>query len=118
MKAAISVLASRQGRKFFVMGDMGELGDNAEAIHIAIGEFAKRAGVDRLYTLGAMSELATRSFGDAGRHFNSVEALASAVSAEAGAGATVLVKGSRFMRMERVVEALGAISETTAKGGS
>ncbi|HEY5928935.1 MAG TPA: UDP-N-acetylmuramoyl-tripeptide--D-alanyl-D-alanine ligase [Burkholderiales bacterium] len=117
MKAAISVLASRQGRKLFVMGDMGELGENAEAIHIAIGEFAKRAGVDRLYTLGAMSELATRSFGDAGRHFSSVEALASAVSAEAGAGATVLVKGSRFMRMERVVEALGAISETTAKGG-
>ena len=50
------------------MGDMGELGDNAESIHTAIGEFAKRAGVDRLYALGAMSELSVRSFGDAGRH--------------------------------------------------
>lgn len=117
MKAAISVLASRKGKKFFVMGDMGELGENAEAMHMSIGEFAKRAGVDRLFALGAMSALAVRSFGDPGRHFDSVEDLAHAVSEEAGAGATVLVKGSRFMRMERVVEALGATGDGTAGNG-
>lgn len=125
MKAAIAVLASRKGRKLFVMGDMGELGENAEAMHMSIGEFAKRAGLDRLFALGVMSALAVRSFGDAGRHFDSVEGLALAVSEEAGPEATVLVKGSRFMRMERVVEALGATSdgnagygEKTAKGGA
>lgn len=117
MKAAISVLVSRKGKKLFVMGDMGELGDNAEAMHAAIGEFAKRAGVDRLYALGAMSELAARSFGEAGGHFTSVEELASAVSREAGPGSTVLVKGSRFMRMERVVEALGIPSDGKAGNG-
>ena len=125
MKAAISVLASRKGKKIFVMGDMGELGENAEAMHLSIGEFAKRAGLDRLFALGDMSALAVRSFGDAGRHFESVEALALAVSEEAGPEANVLVKGSRFMRMERVVEALGATGdgkagngEKTAKGGA
>lgn len=117
MKAAISVLASRKGKKLFVMGDMGELGDNAEAMHAAVGEFAKRAGVDHLYALGAASELAARSFGEAGSHFNSVEALAAAVSREAGPGSTVLVKGSRFMRMERIVEALGATGEGKAANG-
>ncbi len=124
MKAAISVLASRKGERLFVMGDMGELGENAEAMHLSIGEFAKRAGVDRLFALGAMSALAARSFGDCGRHFSSVEDLALAVAETATADSTVLVKGSRFMRMERVVEALGAADdgkagngETTAKGG-
>lgn len=125
MKAAISVLGSRKGKKIFVMGDMGELGENAEAMHLSIGEFAKRAGLDRLFALGDMSALAVRSFGDAGRHFDSVEALALAVSEEAGPEANVLVKGSRFMRMERVVAALGATGdgkavngEKTAKGGA
>jgi UDP-N-acetylmuramoyl-tripeptide--D-alanyl-D-alanine ligase len=125
MKAAISVLASREGRKLFVMGDMGELGENAEAMHLSIGEFAKRAGVDRLFAFGAMSALAARSFGDSGRHFGSVQDLALAVTEAATPDSTVLVKGSRFMGMERVVEALGAAGdgkagngEKTAKGGA
>jgi UDP-N-acetylmuramoyl-tripeptide--D-alanyl-D-alanine ligase len=124
MKAAISVLAARSGPKFFVMGDMGELGGDAEAMHESIGEFAKRAGVDALFALGDMSAAAARSFGDKGRHFTGVDELAAAVAAVAGEGAAVLVKGSRFMRMERVVEALGAMPEEgaavpdAAKGGA
>jgi len=118
MRAAVSVLAARKGRRLFVMGDMGELGNDAEAMHASIGEFAKRAGVDDLFALGAMSAVAVRSFGDRGRHFESVEDLARAVAGAAGADATILVKGSRFMRMERVVEALGAVTEKTAKGGA
>ncbi|HWA11643.1 MAG TPA: UDP-N-acetylmuramoyl-tripeptide--D-alanyl-D-alanine ligase [Burkholderiales bacterium] len=118
MKAAISVLAARSGAKLFVMGDMGELGEGAEDLHAAIGEFARRAGVDRLYALGRMSAAAVRSFGAQARHFESLEALAAAVAADAGTDDTILVKGSRFMRMERVVEALAGQSENAAKGGA
>jgi UDP-N-acetylmuramoyl-tripeptide--D-alanyl-D-alanine ligase len=113
MKAAISVLAARPGMKLFVMGDMGELGPGAESMHVAVGEFARLAGIDRMYALGDMSAAATRAFGANGRHFDAVEALAAAVREDAGANATVLVKGSRFMRMERVVAALTG----TAQGG-
>ena len=73
---------------------------------------------DELYALGPVSAVAARSFGERGRHFESVEALARAVAAAAGADVTILVKGSRFMRMERVVEALGVAPEKAAKGGA
>lgn len=118
MRAAVSVLAARRGRRLFVMGDMGELGEHAQEMHASIGEFARRAGIDELYALGEMSAIAARSFGEHGTHFDSVEALVAALAPGAGADATVLVKGSRFMRMERVVEALGAAPAKTAKGGA
>lgn len=118
MRAAISVLAARGGRRLFVMGDMGELGEHAQEMHDSIGEFARRAGVDELYALGEMSAMAARSFGEHGRHFDSVEALVAALAPRAGADATILVKGSRYMRMERVVEALGVVPERAAKGGA
>ncbi len=63
MKAAIAVLAAYPGRKFFVMGDMGELGAGAEAMHASIGEFARRSGVNVMFALGDMSAVAARSFG-------------------------------------------------------
>jgi phytoene dehydrogenase-like protein len=63
MKAGIEVLANVDARRWLVMGDMGELGDNAEAMHETIGEFAKRAGVRALFALGDMSAAAARSFG-------------------------------------------------------
>lgn len=118
MRAAVSVLAATRGRRVFVMGDMGELGGDAEAMHASIGEFAKRAGVDELFALGTMSTVAARSFGEGGRHFDSVEALVQAVAGVAGADATILVKGSRFMRMERVAEALATVGEKAGKGGA
>jgi UDP-N-acetylmuramoyl-tripeptide--D-alanyl-D-alanine ligase len=119
MKAAIAVLAAHAGRKVFVMGDMGELGDTASAMHAAIGVFAKRAGVERLFALGVLSEEAVRGFGGGGAHFATVEDLVAAVTGVLGRDTTLLIKGSRFMRMERVVEALGAVNgEETAKGGA
>jgi UDP-N-acetylmuramoyl-tripeptide--D-alanyl-D-alanine ligase len=116
MRAAISVLASRPGHRIFVMGDMGELGGDAETMHVSIGQFAKRAGVDSLLALGAMSAHAARAFGDHGTHFDSVEELAFAAAGEAVAGTTILVKGSRFMRMERVVDALDAMGNGAMAG--
>ncbi len=117
MRAAIAVLAAYPGHTFFVMGDMGELGVNAEVMHAAIGEFAKRAGVHAMLALGEMSAAAVRGFGEGARHFSSVDELVGALSGALEHGSTVLVKGSRFMRMERVVEALGAVNgESVMKG--
>lgn len=119
MKAAIAVLAAHAGRKIFVMGDMGELGDTAAAMHAAIGAFAKHAGVDRLFALGDLSAKAVHGFGDGGAHFATIEELVAAIAGVLGRDTTLLIKGSRFMRMERVVEALGAVNgEQTAKGGA
>ena len=117
MQAAIAVLAAYPGRTFFVMGDMGELGANAEAMHASIGEFAKRSGVHTMFALGEMSVAAVRSFGGGARHFSSADELVGALSSRLEHGSTVLVKGSRFMRMERIVEALGAVNGESAMKG-
>ena len=105
-RAAIAVMALAPGRKLFVLGDMGELGPDAAALHAGIGEAARAAGVDRLYTLGELSRRAAQSFGAGARHFEEAADLAAAVKADLSPQATVLVKGSRFMKMERVVAAL------------
>jgi len=108
--AAISVLAAARGRRVLVLGDMGELGADAAALHAEVGDFAKAAGIDALYALGTQSAHAVASFGANGRHFDSVQELVDAIRPELGAQVTVLVKGSRFMQMERVVAALAAPS--------
>lgn len=106
MRAAISVLANMPGQKVFVMGDMGELGTDAAALHIEIGMEAKKAGISRLYTLGEMSLGAASAFGAGAVHSDSAEALSKTLKDTLNGDTTVLVKGSRFMRMERVVETL------------
>jgi UDP-N-acetylmuramoyl-tripeptide--D-alanyl-D-alanine ligase len=106
MQAALRVLAEERGRKVFVMGDMGELGEQSEAMHAEVGRFAKEAGVDALMALGEGARHAVQSFGRGASHFDDAESLRKAVEREAAAGAAILVKGSRFMRMERIAEAL------------
>ncbi|HEX9433779.1 MAG TPA: UDP-N-acetylmuramoyl-tripeptide--D-alanyl-D-alanine ligase [Burkholderiales bacterium] len=108
MKAALRVLVDEPGRKVFVMGDMGELGGDAEAMHAEVGTFAREAGVDALMALGEASTHAVQAFGKGAMHFRDLDALVKAASREAAAGATILVKGSRFMQMERVADALAA----------
>jgi UDP-N-acetylmuramoyl-tripeptide--D-alanyl-D-alanine ligase len=103
--AAIEVLAAAAGRKVFVLGDMGELGEDAAELHKKIGALARESRIDALYTLGDLSRRAAEEFGN-GRHFEALEPLVAALEQELGKDVTVLVKGSRFMRMERVVEAL------------
>ncbi|XDZ52950.1 UDP-N-acetylmuramoyl-tripeptide--D-alanyl-D-alanine ligase [Neisseriaceae bacterium CLB008] len=106
MKAALQVLAQFEAPRVFVMGDMGELGDGAEALHVEVGLFAKEVGIERLYALGPLSQAAVNAFGLGAEHFDDVAALIEAVQQTTPADATVLVKGSRFMKMERVVKAL------------
>jgi UDP-N-acetylmuramoyl-tripeptide--D-alanyl-D-alanine ligase len=114
MKAALKVLGQAPGRKVFVMGDMGELGEGAVQMHAQVGACAHAAGADALYALGIASVHAAEAFGSGGRHFDSLDGLLAALEPELTPGATVLVKGSRFMAMERVAS---AIAELGAAGG-
>jgi UDP-N-acetylmuramoyl-tripeptide--D-alanyl-D-alanine ligase len=103
LRAAIAVLAQATGKRMLVLGDMGELGENAAAFHAEIGVAARQSGVEKLFALGELSRDAVRKFGSGAQHFESIEDLQNALDAELGADTTVLVKGSRFMKMERVV---------------
>ena len=106
VRAAIDVLAAAPGERWLALGDMGEVGDAGPQFHREIGAYARAAGIARLYAAGPLSREAAAAFGEAAVHFESVEALAQALGALARSDVTVLVKGSRFMRMERVVSAL------------
>jgi UDP-N-acetylmuramoyl-tripeptide--D-alanyl-D-alanine ligase len=106
VRAAIDVLTSQAGRAVLVLGDMGEVGEQGEAFHDEIGRYAKSKGVARLLATGPLSARAAHAFGEGASHFAQVEALVAAAVDDAAPGAVVLVKGSRFMRMERVVAAL------------
>ena len=103
VRAAIDVLARAPGRKLLVLGDMGEVGDQGSDFHIEIGAYARDRGIDALYALGELAAHAVRAFGEGGRHYAGIEALLVDVGTALGSQAAVLVKGSRFMQMERVV---------------
>ena len=104
--AAIEVLTQAKGQKILVLGDMGELGIEASKMHAEMGAAARKLGVTQLYALGELSSYAVKEFGAGARHFQSDEALLEALKKELAADCTVLVKGSRFMKMERVVKEL------------
>ncbi|MEO8676911.1 MAG: UDP-N-acetylmuramoyl-tripeptide--D-alanyl-D-alanine ligase [Casimicrobiaceae bacterium] len=106
VRAAIDVLGAAPSPKWLVLGDMGEVGAQGPAFHREVGAFAHAAGIDRLLTTGTLAAEAGLAFGAGADHFSTVDALARHVVAEAGPDVTLLVKGSRFMRMERVVAAL------------
>lgn len=106
MAAAVEVLAATVGNKILVMGDMGELGAGAELLHARIGEQARQAGVDHLLTYGKLSESAARAFGQHAQHFDDKKELTDALKQSLDVDITVLVKGSRFMRMEEIVRAI------------
>jgi len=99
-RAAVDVLAELPGPRLLVLGDMGEVGDQGPQFHAEVGEHARACGIEQLFTLGEQSA------GMRGQHFADIESLNAAVLAQLPAVASVLVKGSRFMKMERVVEAI------------
>jgi UDP-N-acetylmuramoyl-tripeptide--D-alanyl-D-alanine ligase len=106
VRAAIEVLAAAPAPRWLVLGDMGEVGAQGPAWHHEVGNYARESGIDRLLAAGTQAAEAAAAFGPGAEHFASVAELAARVATEAAPGVTVLVKGSRFMRMERVVAAL------------
>ena len=105
MHAAIDVLAGLPGPRLLVMGDMGEVGSQGQQFHAEAGLYARREGINHLFTLGELSALASDSFGG-GVHFTAADMLFAAVIELLPRVGCVLVKGSRFMQMERVVAAV------------
>lgn len=103
MQAGIDVLATLPGEHWFVMGDMGELGDHARASHVELGRYARDRGVQRLFATGPLSTLAVEAFGAGATWYPDTEALARALASQLHPGVTLLVKGSRSNRLERVV---------------
>ncbi|MBS0338075.1 MAG: UDP-N-acetylmuramoyl-tripeptide--D-alanyl-D-alanine ligase [Proteobacteria bacterium] len=106
VRAAIDVLAAAPGRTVLVLGDMGEVGDEGPDFHSEIGRYARDRGIGSVLALGESTAHTVAAFGQGARHFATLDDLAEALERVRGAGTTVLVKGSRFMRMERVVAAL------------
>lgn len=106
VRAAIDVLAGEPKPGVLVLGDMGEVGEDGPAYHREVGGYARERGVARLLALGPACAQAVAAFGDGAEHFADVSALTACARELDAPGTTLLVKGSRFMRMERVVAAL------------
>lgn len=104
--AGIEVLRNAGGETILVLGDMAELGDMAPAIHKRVGELAKRYAVTRLFTLGQLAANASQGYGKGARHYDNVQLLVEDLVDCLNADVTVLIKGSRVMRMENVVEGI------------
>jgi UDP-N-acetylmuramoyl-tripeptide--D-alanyl-D-alanine ligase len=107
--AAIAVLASLPGPRWLILGDMGEVGSEGPRFHAEVGAAARDAGIEHVWAAGALSTHA-----GADRHFGTTAALLEALSTEWPAAASILVKGSRFMKMEQVVRTLSAAGQQGA----
>ena len=114
MRAALEVLAELPGPRLMVMGDMGEVGDQGPRFHDEAGRHARALGIEKLFTLGEQSQNAAAAFGGA-KVFSGMDELAAGVLAELPVVGSVLVKGSRFMKMERVVQAITAHAQDQAQ---
>jgi UDP-N-acetylmuramoyl-tripeptide--D-alanyl-D-alanine ligase len=106
VRAAIDVLAAKSGKRYLVLGDMGEMGAEAKPLHAGIGDYAKLANLDGLFALGTLTEETVMALGANGWHFDTLEELVHEIDQRLAPNVTVLVKGSRFMKMERVVQKL------------
>ena len=106
VQMGIKVLARYQGKRILVLGDMAELGENVAEMHANIGLFAKDAGIDALFALGENSQPACKAFGEKAKHFDRAEQLIETLEKTIDNNTTILIKGSRAMKMERIVQAL------------
>lgn len=106
MRAALSVLAGFSGKKIFVMGDMFELGEGSSEVHEQIGREAKQYGIDKMFGVGEATAFAVKGFGQGATHYSDKSLLLKDLNKILDKNSVVLVKGSRGMRMEEIVNAL------------
>jgi UDP-N-acetylmuramoyl-tripeptide--D-alanyl-D-alanine ligase len=116
VRAAIELLASFAAPRVLVLGDMGEVGSHGPEFHREVGAHARARGIESLYAMGTMTKETVAAFGAGARHFDDLGALLDALMPCLNAATTVLVKGSRFMRMERVVKSLTESEQGQAEG--
>ncbi|MCU7555526.1 UDP-N-acetylmuramoyl-tripeptide--D-alanyl-D-alanine ligase [Alteromonas sp. ASW11-19] len=111
VNAAIDTLATFSGLRVMVLGDMAELGEKARYYHEKVGDYAQQQGIHYLFTVGVLSQSASSVFGNNGQHFSDIEALMAEMEnrlLHEQRDISILVKGSRSSRMERVVAAIEA----------
>ena len=118
VRVGLEVLAQIPRRRWLVLGDMAELGEFAAASHREIGEAARTLGVERLYSYGALAALAADGFGAGAERFEDATALQRALSQALEPSVTLLVKGSRVNRLERLVESLAPEAAEGSAGGT
>ena len=106
VRAGLEVLRSLTGATWLVLGDMAELGESSQDSHAHIGTYARDCGVKRMFAVGPLSSRAVETFGPGGEWFADSDSLTRRLQAELSPGVTVLIKGSRINRLERVVQAL------------
>ena len=111
------MLASQDGEPWLVMGDMKELGSDSRKLHAELGDAARSLGVKRLFALGEATASTVDAFGDDATHFNSRDELINTLRAELRPGVICLVKGSRSMGMEHVVQAISNGQESREATG-
>jgi UDP-N-acetylmuramoyl-tripeptide--D-alanyl-D-alanine ligase len=115
VRAATDVLASLPAPRWLLLADMGEVGERGPQFHAEVGAYARERGIESLWCAGELSAHAATAYGPTARHFKDVQALLAALaSGRAPDCGAVLVKGSRFMKMERVVQALQALEARDA----
>ena len=108
VRAAIDLLAAAPAPRVLVLGDMGEVGARGPEFHREMGQYARERGIGSLFAMGPATRETVQAFGAGAAHFDNIDALIAALRRSLQAGTTVLIKGSRFMQMERVVHALAA----------
>jgi UDP-N-acetylmuramyl pentapeptide synthase len=115
VRAAIEVLASLPGPRWLLLGDMGEVGTQGPAFHAEVGAYARERGIEEFWAVGTLCAHA-----GAHRHFNDAPALLAALSSAgaAPAAASVLIKGSRFMQMDKVVDPVVQALRQAAEGSA
>lgn len=111
LSAALEVLVQCAGERYLALGDMGELGEDSAALHIQAGNEIRDAGVDRLYAIGDLSRNSVTAFGERALHFHQHDDLIACLREKLKRGVTLLVKGSRAMHMEQIIEALSDVDK-------
>ena len=112
LKVALDVLKEYPGEHLLALGDMGELGDASEKLHLDAGEQARESGVNKLYAIGKFGKLSAQSFGENGYVFEDQPSMISEIGNNLSKEVTLLVKGSRLMQMENIVNALAVNGES------
>lgn len=111
-KQALATLASFSGKHWLVLGDFGELGADSEQLHQQMGSDAKQAGVERLLTIGTDSKKASQAYGKSAEHFNDIDVLKETLIRDLSSDVVCLIKGSRFMQLDQLADALVADGES------
>ncbi len=114
IRAAIDVLSTMNGERLLVLGDMAELGSESAALHSNVGAYAKQQGIEQFWVIGQFAANYCSGYGEGARAFSDCDDLIRALKASVSEHSTVLVKGSRGARMERVVSGLKMSGDISA----